>query len=138
MYVSFNKNGIVYKLESPLVNKSQYLDINYLNIMESLICWLHVSKHQYSSWDIPCQVFNTFRFVYCKSLIWSNFIYIFNNGIEAWIKLHMYFSYYVFQSLLIFFVTFLFQFYDLMELFRTGGQCPDTNYIFMVGFMTFN
>lgn len=20
-----------------------------------------------------------------------------------------------------------------MELFRTGGQCPDTNYIFMVG-----
>ena len=51
---------------------------------------------------------------------------------------YMYFSYYVFQSLLIFFVTFLFQFYDLMELFRTGGQCPDTNYIFMVGFMTFN
>ena len=108
MYVSFNKNGIVYKLESPLVNKSQYLDINYLNIMESLIYWLHVSKHQYSSWDIPCQVFNTFRFVYCKSLIWSNFIYIFNNGVEAWIKLHMYFSYYVFQSLLIFFWSLIF------------------------------
>ena len=59
-----NKNGIVYKLESPLVNKSQYLDINYLNIMESLIYWLHVPKHQNSSWDIPFQVFNTFRFVY--------------------------------------------------------------------------
>lgn len=25
------------------------------------------------------------------------------------------------------------QFYDLCELFRTGGQVPDTNYIFMVG-----
>ena len=25
------------------------------------------------------------------------------------------------------------QFYDLEELFRTGGQCPDTSYIFMVG-----
>ena len=24
------------------------------------------------------------------------------------------------------------QFYDLLELFRTGGQLPDTNYIFMV------
>lgn len=24
------------------------------------------------------------------------------------------------------------QFYDLMELFRTGGELPDTNYIFMV------
>lgn len=24
------------------------------------------------------------------------------------------------------------QFYDLCELFRTGGQVPDTNYIFMV------
>lgn len=28
--------------------------------------------------------------------------------------------------------TFLFQFYDLCELFRTGGQVPDTNYVFMV------
>ncbi|XP_062574022.1 serine/threonine-protein phosphatase 6 catalytic subunit-like [Saccostrea cucullata] len=27
------------------------------------------------------------------------------------------------------------QFYDLMELFRTGGQCPDTNYIFMGDFV---
>lgn len=27
---------------------------------------------------------------------------------------------------------FVFQFYDLCELFRTGGQVPDTNYIFMV------
>lgn len=25
------------------------------------------------------------------------------------------------------------QFYDLEELFRTGGQIPDTSYIFMVG-----
>lgn len=24
------------------------------------------------------------------------------------------------------------QFYDLMELFRVGGEVPDTNYIFMV------
>jgi len=24
------------------------------------------------------------------------------------------------------------QFYDLLELFRTGGEIPDTNYIFMV------
>jgi hypothetical protein len=24
------------------------------------------------------------------------------------------------------------QFYDLLELFRTGGELPDTNYIFMV------
>ncbi|XP_069119666.1 serine/threonine-protein phosphatase 6 catalytic subunit isoform X1 [Argopecten irradians] len=27
------------------------------------------------------------------------------------------------------------QFYDLMELFRTGGQAPDTNYIFMGDFV---
>ena len=27
---------------------------------------------------------------------------------------------------------FLFKFYDLEELFRTGGQVPDTSYIFMV------
>ena len=26
------------------------------------------------------------------------------------------------------------QFYDLLELFRTGGEIPDTNYIFMVCF----
>lgn len=26
----------------------------------------------------------------------------------------------------------MFQFYDLMELFKTGGEMPDTNYIFMV------
>lgn len=31
---------------------------------------------------------------------------------------------------------FLFQFYDLCELFRTGGQVPDTNYIFMVCLFT--
>ena len=24
------------------------------------------------------------------------------------------------------------QFYDLLELFRTGGDCPETSYIFMV------
>ena len=24
------------------------------------------------------------------------------------------------------------QFHDLLELFRTGGECPDTSYIFMV------
>lgn len=24
------------------------------------------------------------------------------------------------------------QFWDLLELFRTGGECPDTSYIFMV------
>lgn len=29
------------------------------------------------------------------------------------------------------------QFYDLCELFRTGGQVPDTNYIFMVSLRTF-
>lgn len=29
------------------------------------------------------------------------------------------------------------QFYDLCELFRTGGQVPDTNYIFMVSLSTF-
>ena len=23
------------------------------------------------------------------------------------------------------------QFYDLLELFRMGGRCPDTNYLFM-------
>ena len=135
MYVSFNKNGSVYKLESPLVNKSQYLDINYLNIMESLIYRIQTSifKLRY-----PLSSLQYIQICVCKSLIWSNFIYIFNNGIEAWIKLHMYFAYYVFHSVSMFFVTFLFQFYDLMELFRTGGQCPDTNYIFMVGFMTFN
>jgi diadenosine tetraphosphatase ApaH/serine/threonine PP2A family protein phosphatase len=27
------------------------------------------------------------------------------------------------------------QFYDLLELFRTGGELPDTNYIFMVDFV---
>lgn len=27
------------------------------------------------------------------------------------------------------------QFYDLLELFKTGGEIPDTNYIFMVGFI---
>jgi serine/threonine-protein phosphatase 6 catalytic subunit len=26
------------------------------------------------------------------------------------------------------------QFYDLIELFRTGGEVPETNYIFMVSF----
>ena len=25
-----------------------------------------------------------------------------------------------------------FQFYDLKELFKTGGEVPDTNYVFMV------
>lgn len=30
---------------------------------------------------------------------------------------------------------FPFQFYDLEELFRTGGQIPDTNYIFMGDFV---
>lgn len=29
----------------------------------------------------------------------------------------------------------MFQFYDLEELFRTGGQVPDTNYIFMGDFV---
>lgn len=29
----------------------------------------------------------------------------------------------------------LFQFYDLEELFRNGGQVPDTNYIFMGDFV---
>jgi hypothetical protein len=27
------------------------------------------------------------------------------------------------------------QFYDLIELFRTGGEVPETNYIFMVSFL---
>lgn len=30
---------------------------------------------------------------------------------------------------------FLLQFYDLEELFRTGGQVPDTNYVFMGDFV---
>jgi hypothetical protein len=30
------------------------------------------------------------------------------------------------------------QFYDLLELFRTGGEIPDTNYIFMVGGNDYN
>lgn len=30
------------------------------------------------------------------------------------------------------------QFFDLMELFRIGGHCPETNYIFMGTFPTFN
>ena len=29
----------------------------------------------------------------------------------------------------------IFQFYDLMELFKTGGEVPDTNYIFMGDFV---
>lgn len=33
------------------------------------------------------------------------------------------------------YVDFSFQFYDLEELFRTGGQIPDTNYIFMGDFV---
>jgi hypothetical protein len=27
---------------------------------------------------------------------------------------------------------YLLQFYDMKELFRTGGEMPDTNYVFMV------
>ena len=27
---------------------------------------------------------------------------------------------------------FLFQFYDLQKLFKTGGEIPDTSYVFMV------
>jgi serine/threonine-protein phosphatase PP1-1/serine/threonine-protein phosphatase 6 catalytic subunit len=27
------------------------------------------------------------------------------------------------------------QFYDLLELFRVGGDLPDTNYVFMVGYV---
>lgn len=27
------------------------------------------------------------------------------------------------------------QFYDLLELFRVGGDLPDTNYVFMVSFL---
>lgn len=29
------------------------------------------------------------------------------------------------------------QFHDLMKLFQTGGHVPETNYIFMVGFVLF-
>ncbi len=30
------------------------------------------------------------------------------------------------------------QFYDLLELFRVGGEVPTTSYIFMVRFITFD
>lgn len=35
----------------------------------------------------------------------------------------------------LFFFCFVIQFYDLEELFRNGGQVPDTNYIFMGDFV---
>lgn len=35
----------------------------------------------------------------------------------------------------VFLLLFFFQFYDLEELFRNGGQVPDTNYIFMGDFV---
>lgn len=43
-------------------------------------------------------------------------------------KGHSFFLFAV-KSFCLYFVS---QFYDLCELFRTGGQVPDTNYIFMV------
>lgn len=36
-----------------------------------------------------------------------------------------------FRELLLIITVFVGQFYDLKELFKVGGECPDTNYLFM-------
>ena len=72
-----------------------------------------VAKYSFITYPLICLSFNSiFIYPFSLFLICLSFFFIF--------------------------VYHLFQFYDLMELFRTGGQMPDTNYVFMVSHSNLN
>lgn len=50
---------------------------------------------------------------------------------SAWaVMCEIFINHFAFVSFCFLFL-FLGQFHDLQELFRVGGECPDTNYLFM-------